>query len=127
WTGFLFYNRFLHCLNTFTLAKHLFDMQTLYTILVHISAFFLKIAALFSPKLKLFVNGRKEVFSKLASQISSQDKTIWFHCASLGEYEQGLPVMKALRKEFPNHKIVLTFFSPSGYEVKKNTHEADEV
>lgn len=102
-------------------------MQAFYTVLVQISAFFLKIAAFFSSKLKLFVNGRKDVFSKLTSHISAQDKTIWFHCASLGEYEQGLPVMKALKKEFPYHKTVLTFFSPSGYEVKKNTAEADIV
>ena len=81
--------------------------------------------ALFSPKIKLFVEGRKTVFQLLGSKISSSDKSIWFHAASLGEYEQGLPVMEKIKKEFPNHKIVLTFFSPSGYEVRKNNSIAD--
>jgi 3-deoxy-D-manno-octulosonic-acid transferase len=81
--------------------------------------------AIFSPKMKLFVDGRKTVFQKLESRISSTDKTIWFHAASLGEFEQGLPVMEKIKKEFPNHKIVVTFFSPSGYEVRKNNSIAD--
>jgi 3-deoxy-D-manno-octulosonic-acid transferase len=84
-----------------------------------------KLVARFSPKIKLFVEGRKTVFQSLESKISSSDKTIWFHAASLGEYEQGLPVMEKIKKEFPNHKIVVTFFSPSGYEVRKNNSIAD--
>jgi 3-deoxy-D-manno-octulosonic-acid transferase len=84
-----------------------------------------KILALFSPKIKLFVNGRKSVFEILAAKINPEDQTIWFHAASLGEYEQGLPVMEKIKKEFPQHKIVLTFFSPSGYEVRKNNTIAD--
>lgn len=85
----------------------------------------LKIVALFSPKMKLFVNGRKSVFQTLANKIQSSDKTIWFHAASLGEYEQGLPVIEAIKQQFPTHKIVVTFFSPSGYEVRKNNTVAD--
>jgi 3-deoxy-D-manno-octulosonic-acid transferase len=84
-----------------------------------------KLVALFSPKIKLFVEGRKTVFQSLESKISSSDKSIWFHAASLGEFEQGLPVMEKIKKEFPNHKIVVTFFSPSGYEVRKNNSIAD--
>ena len=84
-----------------------------------------KLLARFSPKIKLFVEGRKTVFQSLESKISSSDKSIWFHAASLGEYEQGLPVMEKIKKEFPNHKIVVTFFSPSGYEVRKNNSIAD--
>jgi len=84
-----------------------------------------KLLALFSPKIKLFVEGRKTVFQSLESKISSHDKTIWFHAASLGEYEQGLPVMEKIKIEFPNHKIVVTFFSPSGFEVRKNNSIAD--
>jgi 3-deoxy-D-manno-octulosonic-acid transferase len=84
-----------------------------------------KLVALFSPKIKLFVEGRKTVFQSLESKISSHDKTIWFHAASLGEYEQGLPVMEKIKIEFPNHKIVVTFFSPSGFEVRKNNSIAD--
>lgn len=85
----------------------------------------LKIVALFSPKMKLFVNGRKSVFQTLTNKIQSSDKTIWFHAASLGEYEQGLPVIEAIKQQFPTHKIVVTFFSPSGYEVRKNNTVAD--
>ncbi|WP_239990721.1 3-deoxy-D-manno-octulosonic acid transferase [Marixanthomonas ophiurae] len=77
--------------------------------------------------MKLFVSGRTQVFENLAQHITSKDKTIWFHCASLGEFEQGVPIMKAVKREFPNHKIVVSFFSPSGYEVKKSTPVADVV
>jgi len=83
------------------------------------------VLALFSPKIKLFVNGRKDVFKILASAINPKDKTLWFHAASLGEYEQGLPVMEKIKLQYPNHKIVLTFFSPSGYEVRKNNTISD--
>ncbi len=71
------------------------------------------------------MEGRKGVFSSLKSKIKTNDRTIWFHAASLGEYEQGLPVMEAIKLKFPNHKIVLTFFSPSGFEVRKNNTVAD--
>jgi 3-deoxy-D-manno-octulosonic-acid transferase len=75
--------------------------------------------------MKLFVNGRKNVFKTLQQKISSTDKTIWFHCASLGEFEQGVPIMEAIKKLKPDHKIVVSFFSPSGFEIKKNTPLAD--
>ncbi len=100
-------------------------MLVLYNIIVQIAGFLLKIIALFSPKIKLFVDGRKSVFTTLKSKINSEDKTIWFHAASLGEYEQGLPVIEKIKEKFPNHKIVITFFSPSGYEVRKNNTVAD--
>lgn len=73
------------------------------------------------------MEGRLKTFKVLEEHISSNDKTFWFHCASLGEYEQGLPIFKKLRTSHPNHKIVLSFFSPSGYEVRKNTEVADIV
>jgi 3-deoxy-D-manno-octulosonic-acid transferase len=100
-------------------------MLFLYNLLLLFASQIVKLLALFSPKIKLFVEGRKTVFQSLESKISSHDKTIWFHAASLGEYEQGLPVMEKIKKEFPNHKIVVTFFSPSGYEVRKNNSIAD--
>lgn len=102
-------------------------MHFLYNLVIYIASFLLKIVALFSPKIKLFVDGRKGVFDTLNRQISPTDKCIWFHAASLGEYEQGLPVMEEIRIRFPKHKIVLTFFSPSGYEVRKDTKSADVV
>lgn len=100
-------------------------MLFLYTVIVILASQLVKLLALFSPKIKLFVEGRKEVFSTLKNKISPRDKTIWFHAASLGEYEQGLPVMEAIKIKFPNHKIVVTFFSPSGFEVRKNNTVAD--
>ncbi|TRX26556.1 3-deoxy-D-manno-octulosonic acid transferase [Flavobacterium franklandianum] len=100
-------------------------MLFLYNIIVQIANFSLKIIAQFSPKIKLFVDGRKPVFKILTAKIKPTDKTIWFHAASLGEYEQGLPVIEKIKEKFPNHKIVITFFSPSGYEVRKNNTVAD--
>ena len=100
-------------------------MLFLYNLIIQIASFLLKIVAVFSPKIKLFVNGRKSIFEILESKISATDKTIWFHAASLGEYEQGLPVIERIKEKFPNHKIVVTFFSPSGYEVRKNNLVAD--
>ncbi|WP_026724291.1 3-deoxy-D-manno-octulosonic acid transferase [Flavobacterium sasangense] len=100
-------------------------MLFLYNLVVILASQLLKLVAHFSPKMKLFVDGRKSVFQTLSDKIQSSDKTIWFHAASLGEYEQGLPVIEAIKQQFPNHKIVVTFFSPSGYEVRKNNTVAD--
>lgn len=100
-------------------------MLFLYNLVISIAGFFLKIVALFSPKIKLFVAGRKNVFSILEEKIKPSDKTIWFHSASLGEYEQGLPVIEKIKEKYPDHKIIVTFFSPSGYEVRKNNTVAD--
>jgi len=71
--------------------------------------------------------GRKESFNKIQSLINENDKVIWVHCSSLGEYEQGLPVFKCLKEKYNDHKIILTFLSPSGYEVKKASSIADLV
>lgn len=100
-------------------------MLFLYNLVVSLAGFFLRIIALFSPKIKLFVDGRKNVFSILEEKIKPNDKTIWFHSASLGEYEQGLPVIEKIKEKYPSHKIIVTFFSPSGYEVRKNNTVAD--
>lgn len=102
-------------------------MKTLYSIGIYIASFIVRLLALFNSKLKQGVLGRKETFTKLENAISKKDKTFWFHVASLGEYEQGLPVFEALKAKYSDHKIVLTFFSPSGYEVRKNTKIADVV
>lgn len=75
--------------------------------------------------MQLFLNGRKHSWDILEKNILANDRVFWIHVASLGEYEQGLPLIEQLRKRFPSHKIVLTFFSPSGYEVKKNNSIAD--
>ena len=104
-----------------------YTLKRLYNILTHIAAFHIKIAALFNKKLKLGVKGRVETFEILKDNITIEDKVIWFHCASLGEYEQGLPVFEGIKVTNPNHKIVLSFFSPSGFEIRKNTPIADCV
>ncbi len=100
-------------------------MLFLYNLIILFASQVVKALSFFSPKMKLFVNGRKEVFPVLQNKISATDKTIWFHAASLGEYEQGLPVIEKIKVQYPNHKIVVTFFSPSGYEIRKNNAVAD--
>ncbi len=102
-------------------------MNFLYNIAVLITQFLLKIVAKFNEKINLFVEGRKGTFKKLSQQIQKSDAVIWFHCASLGEFEQGRPIIEQIKKTHSNYKIVLTFFSPSGYEVQKNYAFADVV
>ncbi|GAB5475419.1 MAG: glycosyltransferase N-terminal domain-containing protein [Maribacter sp.] len=102
-------------------------MAIIYNLLVHIAWFSLRLLAKLSPKLKLFVEGRKQTFAILEKSISQDDKIIWMHAASLGEFEQGLPIIEKSKSEFPDFKILVTFFSPSGYEIKKNTSAADVV
>jgi len=102
-------------------------MFYLYNIAVYTTEFLLKIISFFNKKIALFVNGRKDTFNILESTISKNDKTIWFHCASLGEFEQGRPIIEKIKSQFPKYKIVLTFFSPSGYEVRKNYELADAI
>mgnify|MGYP003626510144 FL=1 len=103
------------------------SLRIFYSIGIYIASFVIKLLSLFNTKLKQGVNGRTETFQKLKNSIQPNDKTFWFHCASLGEYEQGLPVFEALKTKHPNYRIVLSFFSPSGYEVRKNTKLADVV
>ncbi|MFC7444858.1 MULTISPECIES: 3-deoxy-D-manno-octulosonic acid transferase [Mesoflavibacter] len=102
-------------------------MNIIYNILIYLTSLVLKVIALFNHKIKLGVKGRANTFNSLKNEIKKDDKTLWFHCASLGEYEQGLPIFDILRKDYPKHKIVLTFFSPSGYEIRKNAPFADVV
>lgn len=100
-------------------------MTFVYNILIHVANTGLQIAQFFSPKLRLFVQGRKDTFSIISEKLNTENPSIWFHCASLGEYEQGVPIMEALKKKHPNYQLVISFFSPSGYEVKKNNTLAD--
>jgi len=85
------------------------------------------LASLFNGKARLWVNGRSDIWQKLESLPPTPHKTVWMHCASLGEFEQGRPVLEALKKQYPQIRIVLTFFSPSGYEIRKNYAGADAV
>lgn len=87
----------------------------------------IRIFALFDHKAKLWVLGRKHLFKEIREKIPEAERIIWFHAASLGEFEQGRPVIEATRRRFPDHKILLTFFSPSGFEVRKNYQGADYI
>ncbi len=87
----------------------------------------LKLASLFHPKAKLLIDGRSETWEKLSTINSSSPQRIWFHCASLGEFEQARPLIEALKAKQPNLFLALSFFSPSGYEVRKNYALADVV
>lgn len=100
-------------------------MYTLYSLLVRLVELLLPLVARNSVKLQQFVSGRANVFAQLSDFMRLKPQTIWFHTASLGEYEQGLPIIEEVKKQYPNHKIVLTFFSPSGYEIRKNNKIAD--
>lgn len=102
-------------------------MNFIYNSLIFCASYLLKLVAHFNPKLKLFVTGRQHVFDTLEEKIAANDHIIWFHVASLGEYEQAVPIINALKKSHPIHKILVSFFSPSGYEVKKNNSIADVV
>ena len=103
-------------------------MLLFYNLSIWCYFFIIKIASLFQDKAKLWLDGRKEVFSLLEKALANNNSSvIWMHCASLGEFEQGRPVLEQLRNEYPDHFLLLTFFSPSGYEIRKQYSEVDYV
>ena len=103
-------------------------MWILYLLGVRAYGFAIRVATLFNPKAKEWIIGRRGWHRTVNKAFEGkQEKRIWFHCSSLGEFEQGRPVLEAIKKEYPLHKIVLTFFSPSGYNVKKNDPIADYI
>lgn len=103
-------------------------MRLIYTFSIRLYAFVIQLASLFNPKAKLWVSGRKDIFKRLkVALVENKKPLIWVHAASLGEFEQGRPIIEALKKEHPEYAILLTFFSPSGYEVRKDYELADFV
>jgi 3-deoxy-D-manno-octulosonic-acid transferase len=102
-------------------------MTFLYNLIIHLYTLLIRLAALWNPKAKLWVAGRGHVFEDLQKRISHDQPLAWFHCASLGEFEQGRPVIETYKLQFPAHHILVTFFSPSGYEVRKNYAGADYI
>ncbi|RZL12394.1 MAG: 3-deoxy-D-manno-octulosonic acid transferase, partial [Pedobacter sp.] len=100
-------------------------MLWIYNIGIGLYGFLLRIVALFNPKAKLFVDGRKNIWEQIKTKINPNDNPIWFHFASLGEFEQGRPVLETLKANNSEQKIIVTFFSPSGYEIRKNYALAD--
>lgn len=102
--------------------------EYVYSFALQVYALLLQQASWLNPKARQWVNGRKGLFAQLAKAISENTAPLaWFHCASLGEFEQARPVMEAFRRKYPTYKIFLTFFSPSGFEVRKNYPGADYV
>lgn len=103
-------------------------MKGFYNLGIRLYGFSILIAGFFNQKAGKWRAGRKDIFMKLREAIQYPGQPLaWFHCASLGEFEQGRPVIEAFRKKFPYYKILLTFFSPSGYEVRKDYDEVDYV
>ncbi len=99
----------------------------MYNLIITIAKQFIKLASLFNSKAKLWNDGQTLLLEQIAQKVSKEDTTVWFHAASLGEFEQGRSVIEALKAKHTDYKIVLTFFSPSGYEVRKNYQGADYV
>jgi 3-deoxy-D-manno-octulosonic-acid transferase len=102
-------------------------MQFLYNLSVGAYGLALKLAAPFHAKARLWTEGRRNWQSALEKGLGGKKNWIWFHCASLGEFEQGRPLMEAIREQNPSAHILLTFFSPSGYEIRKNYSGANHV
>jgi 3-deoxy-D-manno-octulosonic-acid transferase len=100
-------------------------MKIIYNLGIYIFSALANLIAPFNTKANLWVTGRKNWEQKVKEKIKTGDRTIWIHCASLGEFEQGRPVIEEIKKKEPALKIVLTFFSPSGYEIRKNYSNAD--
>ena len=99
----------------------------LYNIAIHFYLLGVAIASLFNEKVRKMWRGERAAFDVLKQKVDPEAKYVWFHAASLGEFEQGRPIMERLRSEHPEYKILLTFFSPSGYEVRKNYEGADII
>lgn len=103
-------------------------MHFLYNLGIFLYATLIRIASLFNTKAKRWTEGRKDVFEKLTQwREKNPDKVVWMHCASLGEFEQGRPLLEKIKLNYPEYKIILSFFSPSGYEVRKNYSGADLI
>ncbi len=102
-------------------------MNQIYNLTAKLAELAIPLSIPFNNKMKQFVEGRRESFAILKRNIKKEDKVIWFHMASLGEFEQGVPILELAGSMFPSHKRVVSFFSPSGYEQKKNTPLADAV
>ncbi len=99
----------------------------LYNLCIALYAWLLSVVALWNKKAKQWVAGRKDIFKRMSDAISPTDKVVWIHVASLGEFEQGRPIIEEIRRLHPEYKILLTFFSPSGYEIRKNYDGADFI
>ena len=100
-------------------------MAILYNFSIYLLLALSKLVSFFNPKVRLWTEGTRQWENRLDGKVGPGTRNIWIHCASLGEFEQGRPVIEALKQALPEHKIILTFFSPSGYEIRKNYEKAD--
>ena len=101
-------------------------MKYIYSAAIRLYGLGIFAASFFNPKARLWIRGRKGIFSRMEEKVKN-NRLIWFHAASLGEFEQGRPVMEEIRRRYPVYTILLTFFSPSGYEIRKNYNGADYI
>ncbi|MBV7440678.1 3-deoxy-D-manno-octulosonic acid transferase [Weeksellaceae bacterium TAE3-ERU29] len=102
-------------------------MQLFYNIGIKAMSVGIKILSFFNEKAKKSIEGRKHTFDLIKKTVKKDENWVWIHCSSLGEFEQGRPVIETLKKKHSNYKIALSFFSPSGYEIRKNYNQADLV
>lgn len=99
----------------------------IYNLAIVLYEYILAIVALWNRKARLWCEGRKGIFQRMQQAIAAEDRVVWMHVASLGEFEQGRPILETIREQYPDRKILLTFFSPSGYEIRKNYAGADYI
>jgi len=102
-------------------------MNALYNLSIFFYSILIRLTAPFNIKAGQISKGRKQTFADLQAKIKHDRPIVWVHCASLGEFEQGRPIIEAIRKQHPDYRILLTFFSPSGYEIRKNYDLADYI
>ena len=102
-------------------------MNVLYNLSIFFYSILIRLTAPFNVKAKQISNGRRRTFDELQAKIKHDKPIVWVHCASLGEFEQGRPIIEAIRKQYPEYRILLTFFSPSGFEIRKNYDLADYI
>ncbi len=102
-------------------------MTIIYTISIYLYQCIIYLVSPFNQKAQQWISGRKNIFKRIQAELDTSSPTIWIHCASLGEFEQGRPLIEKIKEDHPQYKIVLTFFSPSGYEIRKNYQLADHI
>ena len=115
------------CHTGVSLLLHTLIIYIVYNLIIYFVLLGIMIASLFSKKVKMMWKGEREAFRILKDKVDPSAKYVWFHAASLGEFEQGRPLMERIRRDYPQYKILLTFYSPSGYEVRKNYEGADII
>ncbi len=102
-------------------------MRILYNIAIFLYGILVRLVSPWKPKARLWIDGRKDLFDRLRQTIDPKARIVWIHVASLGEFEQGRPIIERIRAAHPEYKILVTFFSPSGYEIRKNYPGADYI